>query len=274
MADKKYYWLKLGKDFFDRHEIKVIEDMPNGKEYVLFYIKLMCESINHDGDLRFSERIAYTPEMLASVTRTDVQIATDALDLFLELGLVEREVDDTLIMTKVADMTGNTSAEDNAERQRRYRERQKEAKKQECNANVTERNENVTEECNANVTEPVTKHNESIEYRDKSIELRDNNNMSKNETFSDEFEVLWDRYPRKDGKKKALVHYKAARRDGVTFETISQGLNKYLEYIRLEKIQTRYIKIGSTWFCGRCWDDEYKTGTETEETFEERLNRI
>ena len=40
---ERYYWLKLKRDFFKRHDIRVIEDMPNGKEYVLFYLKLMVE---------------------------------------------------------------------------------------------------------------------------------------------------------------------------------------------------------------------------------------
>ena len=39
MADKKYYWLKLKRDFFKRHDIRIIEEMPNGKEYLLFYNK-------------------------------------------------------------------------------------------------------------------------------------------------------------------------------------------------------------------------------------------
>ncbi|EKN40099.1 putative phage replisome organizer, partial [Clostridium botulinum CFSAN001627] len=30
---KKYYWLKLQDNFFDREEIKIVENMPNGKEY-------------------------------------------------------------------------------------------------------------------------------------------------------------------------------------------------------------------------------------------------
>ena len=34
---KKYYWLKLNLDFFDREEVKLIENMPNGKEYIILY---------------------------------------------------------------------------------------------------------------------------------------------------------------------------------------------------------------------------------------------
>ena len=34
----KFYWLKLKRDFFKRHDIQIIEAMPNGKDYVLFYL--------------------------------------------------------------------------------------------------------------------------------------------------------------------------------------------------------------------------------------------
>ena len=44
---KKYYWLKLKRDFFKRHDIRIIEEMPNGKDYILFYNKLLLESIDH-----------------------------------------------------------------------------------------------------------------------------------------------------------------------------------------------------------------------------------
>ena len=31
--NKKYYWLKLKEDFFERDEIKIIESQKNGKDY-------------------------------------------------------------------------------------------------------------------------------------------------------------------------------------------------------------------------------------------------
>ena len=40
--NQKYYWLKLKRDFFKRHDIRIIEEMPNGKDYILFYLKLFC----------------------------------------------------------------------------------------------------------------------------------------------------------------------------------------------------------------------------------------
>ena len=42
---KKYYWLKLNK-IFKQHNIRIIEEMENGKDYILFYLKLLVESIS------------------------------------------------------------------------------------------------------------------------------------------------------------------------------------------------------------------------------------
>ena len=99
---ERYYWLKLDRGFFKRHDIAVIEDMPNGKDYVLFYLKLMLESVDHEGALRFSDTIPYSESMLASVTRTNVDIVRSALNLFTDLGMVEVFDDKTLFMTEVA----------------------------------------------------------------------------------------------------------------------------------------------------------------------------
>lgn len=99
---ERYYWLKLHKGFFKRHDITVIEDMPNGKDYVLFYLKLMLESVDHEGALRFSDTIPYSETMLASVTHTNVDVVRSALKILTELGMVEVFDDKTLFMTEVA----------------------------------------------------------------------------------------------------------------------------------------------------------------------------
>ena len=74
MSDKKYYWLRLPKDFFKRHDIKYIESLPEGHRIVLVYLQLMVESIDHEGELRFSPKIPYTFEMLASILGVEVEI--------------------------------------------------------------------------------------------------------------------------------------------------------------------------------------------------------
>ena len=76
--------------------------MPDGKAYVLFYLKLMLESVDHEGALRFSDTIPYSEAMLASVTNTDPGIVSSAMKIFKELGMVEVFDDETIFMKEVA----------------------------------------------------------------------------------------------------------------------------------------------------------------------------
>ena len=93
---KKYYWLRLKKDFFKRHDIQIIEAMDNGKDYILFYLKLLCESVDHEGQLRFSEEIPYNEKMIATITNTNVDIVRSATKVFTDLGMMELLDDGTL----------------------------------------------------------------------------------------------------------------------------------------------------------------------------------
>lgn len=104
---KKFYWLKLKRDFFKRHDIRIIEEMPNGKDYVLFYLKLLLESIDHEGSLRFSDTIPYNEQMLAVVTNTNIDIVRSAMKLFTELNLMEVLDDATIYMAEVTNMIGS-----------------------------------------------------------------------------------------------------------------------------------------------------------------------
>lgn len=138
MGEKKYYWLKLKDDFFKRHDVKIIEAMDNGKEYILFYLKLLVESISHEGRLRFSDTIPYSEKMLATITDTNIDIVRTALQIFQELNLVEVLDDKTLYMSEVTRMIGSESA--SAERMRRSREKNKPSQ---CDALVTNCDESV-----------------------------------------------------------------------------------------------------------------------------------
>ena len=124
MADtKKYYWLKLKNDFFKRHDIKIIESMPNGKDYVLFYMKLLLESVDHVGELRFSETVPYNDTMLATITDTNIDIVRSAVKVFSEFGMMEQFDDGTLYMSQVEKMLGSETSD--AIRMRKSREKQK-----------------------------------------------------------------------------------------------------------------------------------------------------
>ena len=104
---KKYYWLKLKRDFFKRHDVRIIEEMPNGKDYVLFYLKLLLESVDHEGTLRFSDTIPYNEQMLSVVTNTNIDIVRSAMKIFIELKMIDIFDDQTIYMSEVEKYIGS-----------------------------------------------------------------------------------------------------------------------------------------------------------------------
>ena len=161
MSDGKYYWLKLKRDFFKRHDIHILNGMEYGREVVLFYIKLMLESIDHEGELRFSERLPYSNSMLANLTDTPESIVDTSMEVLQDFKLIEIDENGTIIIPKVMEMIDSASDTDEARRSRRYRERKKAERDGTSHENVT------------SVTENVTEQHESIEIRDKRLEIRD-----------------------------------------------------------------------------------------------------
>ena len=106
---EKYYWFKLKDDFFKRHDIKIIKSMPNGKDYVIFYLQLLCESLAHNGKLRFNEEIPYSEEMLSVITDTNIDVVRSAMKLFVQLKIIEIMDDQTIYMKKLQNMVGSTT---------------------------------------------------------------------------------------------------------------------------------------------------------------------
>lgn len=78
--------------------------------------------------------------------------------------------------------------------------------------------------------------------------------------LEEDFNKLWKLYPRKEGKKKAFEAYKRAIKNGTTNKEIQTGIVNYLTQIKVQGTDKKYIKQGSTWFNGECWNDEYNVG--------------
>lgn len=136
--------------------------MENGKDYILFYLKLLLESIDHEGHLRFSETIPYNEKMLSVITNTNIDIVRSALKVFTELNMIEIFDDCTIYMTEVCKLTGSESAV--AERVRKHREK---TKLLQCNIDETK--------CNTEIEKEIEKE---IEL-DKEIEKEKKDKPSK-----------------------------------------------------------------------------------------------
>lgn len=122
--NKRYYWLKLPEDFYDDDTIQWIEDQENGAAYVNFYLKLLLKSLSDDGRLiRYvgQRLMPYDVKSLARLTNTDADTVRVALELFVNIGLVERLETGELYMNQINEMIGKET--EAARRKRRYRAR-------------------------------------------------------------------------------------------------------------------------------------------------------
>jgi hypothetical protein len=103
--------------------------------------------------------------------------------------------------------------------------------------------------------EPVT---DSSRTRDESL-TQDRIGKSKDRLgysiLSKEFEDLWQIYPKKQGKQNAFKAYEKARREGVEYEDVLNGIKAYAEYAKTKDPQ--YIKMGSSFFNQRAWQDDW-----------------
>lgn len=254
MADKKkFYWIKLKTNFFSREDIDFLLSQKNGAEYVVLYQMLCLNTANSDGRLESKIGEMIVPYNADKIVRDckyfDIDTVNIAMALYKRLGLIYEEEDSVLKISNYDEMVGSETS--SAQRVREWRKK----KLLQCNQNVID---NVTQE----------NREKSIENRD--IDNRDKNNNNKmatidskqsdfKELYSEEFEKLWSHYPNKKGKDQAKNKYILARKQGTTYEEVAQGLKNYINYIKLEKVDSKFIKHGSTWFNQKCWNDDYST---------------
>ena len=141
--NKRYYWLKLKKDFFQQHQIKVLKSLPNGRLYALIYLELLAESTSHEGELRYSKLLPYDVVTLSAVIDEDKDNVEKAIETFIALELVEMLDDGTIYMREISRLIGSETGQ--AIRKRESR----------------------------NAAQGKVGVNLTLEYRDKSKEKRD-----------------------------------------------------------------------------------------------------
>jgi predicted phage replisome organizer len=119
MAERRYYWLKLKGDFFQRHDIRILEKMQGGSSYVIFYLKLLTESLAQGGRLRFSEDIPLNWEMLSAMTGLEVDEVGNAMKTLSTLGMIQVLPDETILIPEYDKLWASESA--SAHRMRKVR---------------------------------------------------------------------------------------------------------------------------------------------------------
>lgn len=86
-------------------------------------------------------------------------------------------------------------------------------------------------------------------------------NLPSTKEISIEFDNLWSIYPKKQGKDKAFGYYQKARKSGTTYEEVENGIYNYRRYIEANEVEMQFVKMGSTFFSQKAWNDDWSVQT-------------
>lgn len=120
--NKRYYWLKLKKDFFNTKMIKILRTFENGNEMILAFLKIELHSLENDGYIYFENMLPTFEQELAVAIDEDISIVKEMLDVLLRFGAIEKKDDNTYFITMIEDCVGSETRA--AERMRKKRSEQ------------------------------------------------------------------------------------------------------------------------------------------------------
>lgn len=120
--NKRYYWLKLNENFFEDDTMTWLEEQENGKDYIIFYLKLCLKSLSDDGYLvRYvgEKLIPYDIRALAKITNTSADTVAVAMKTFIDIGLISQYDTGEIYMNQINELIGSET--DSAKRMRKKR---------------------------------------------------------------------------------------------------------------------------------------------------------
>lgn len=129
MSDVK--WIKITTDIFNDEKIQLIESMPDGDSILVIWFKLLALAgkSNNGGLVIISDKVAYTPEMLATLFRRKKSVIDLALHTFVQFSMIEILDNDAILISNWEKHQSEDKLkqirEGQRKRQKDYRERKK-----------------------------------------------------------------------------------------------------------------------------------------------------
>lgn len=252
---KRYYWLKLPKDFFEDKAIKRLRQIAGGDTYTIIYLKMLLKSMEDDGKL-FYEGIEDTicDEIALDINESadDVQVTISYLEKKGLLIVTDSEVE----LTRLTEMVGSESAV--TERVRKHREAQKLLQ---CNASVLQGN-NIETKCN-------TEKEKEIEI-EKSREDTEIDKKKKKKSAKADLNGMIDSFTENEELKDALKAFldmrKSIKKPIQTEYAFKLALNKLkkLSDRDSERIEIVNQSVEHNWQTFYSLQNSYRINTEVE----------
>lgn len=175
MENKKFYWIKLRTDFFNRDDIDFLLSQDNGCQYVVLYQMLCLNTANSNGRLETKMNEVIIPYDVKKIARDtkyfDIDTIIVALELYKKLGLIYEEGDKILKISNLETMVGSESASREAIKKRNQRLKLKVGTKEGTNCLIEIRDKR-------------------LDIRDKSIDIDKDNYNRFDEFVSNNWQTL------------------------------------------------------------------------------------
>ena len=248
---KRYYWLKLPKDFFEDKAIKRLRQIAGGDTYTIIYLKMLLKSMEDDGKL-FYEGIEDTicDEIALDINESadDVQVTISYLEKKGLLIVTDSEVE----LTRLTEMVGSET--DKAELMRKLRNKEK-------GNNVTEISNNVTKAL-PTVTNCYTEKEKEIE---KSREDTEIDTKKKKKSAKADLNGMIDSFTENEELKDALKAFldmrKSIKKPIQTEYAFKLALNKLKQLSDIDSIRIEIVNqsVEHNWQTFYAVQNNYKT---------------
>jgi len=141
--EKRYYWLKFKRDFFDDLRIRKLQSIPGGDTYVLAYIKILTYSIPTSGIIVYQGIFETIEEEIALEINEDAKTVRFVLEYASNHGMLEGMEQGKYFLPYAAENIGTETA--SAVRMRRLRSSKKKLLSSHCDADVTDQLQSCSE---------------------------------------------------------------------------------------------------------------------------------
>ena len=187
MAEKRYYWIKLKTDFFDREEVKWVMSKKDGTDYMIIFLALCTKAVNSDGVLytKVGEMvIPYDSDIIYRELNGRFKESTilAALMCLKQAGLiVESNSNDYMEISNYSDMVGSESS--SAQRMRKLRDKNaSQCDKEVTQSDVTLLEDSVTSASQSDIRDIDIKKKEYI-YSLSFVNIQERNEKNEEPVF-------------------------------------------------------------------------------------------
>ena len=206
MSEKRYYWLKLMKDFFTNQKIKKLRKLAGGDTFTIIYLKLQLLSLDNEGVLIFQGIENTFEEEMALTIDEDVENVSVTLNYLISQNLMEVLSKTEYLLIETQCLIGSESSV--TKRVRKHREQ----KALRCNANETI--------CNTEIDIDIEKE------IDKDKDINKKERKKKKETIGSVIDNYTDNEELRSCLKEFVEMRKAGNKGMFTVTALKKNLTK------------------------------------------------